>query len=31
MLVLKKADYGAKISKIEKKVTNHDHGKYITN
>ena len=28
--LFKKTDYDAKISYIEKKVTNHDHDKYIT-
>ena len=28
--LVKKTDYDAKISKIEKKVTDHDHDKYIT-
>ena len=27
---LKKTDYITKISEIEKKVTDHNHGKYIT-
>ena len=26
----KKADYNKKIAKIEKKILNHDHSKYIT-
>ena len=26
----KKTDYNAKISEIEKKVTDHNHNKYIT-
>ena len=28
--LVKKKDYNAKISGIEKKVTDHDHDKYIT-
>ena len=28
-LVKKKKDYYTKISEIEKKITNHDHDKYI--
>ena len=28
--LVKKADYDTKISGIEKKITNHDHDKYIT-
>ena len=28
--LLKKSDYGTKISELEKKLTNHDHDKYIT-
>ena len=28
--LVKKADYDAKISEIEKKVADHDHDKYIT-
>ena len=27
---VKKADYDTKITKIEKKLTNHNHDKYIT-
>ena len=30
MSVVKKTDYDTKILAIEKKVTDHDHGKYIT-
>ena len=29
--LVKKADYNAKINEIEKKVTDHNHDKYITN
>ena len=28
--LIKKTDYDTKISEIEKKITDHDHGKYIT-
>ena len=28
--MVKKADYDTKISDIEKKITDHDHDKYIT-
>ena len=28
--LVKKTDYNTKISEIEKKVTDHDHDKYIT-
>ena len=28
--LVKKTDYDTKISDIEKKITDHDHGKYIT-
>ena len=28
--LVKKTDYGTKISEIEKNITNHDHNKYIT-
>ena len=28
--LVKKADYNTKISELEKKLTNHDHYKYIT-
>ena len=32
MLVIwsKKSDYNTKINKIEKKITDHDHSKYVT-
>ena len=29
--LVKKTDYNTKINEIEKKITNHDHNKYITN
>ena len=28
--LVKKADYNTKINEIEKKITDHDHNKYIT-
>ena len=28
--LVKKTDYNTKINKIEKKITDHDHAKYIT-
>ena len=28
--LVKKTDYNTKINEIEKKTTDHDHGKYIT-
>ena len=28
--LVKKTDYNTKISELEKKLTDHDHGKYIT-
>ena len=28
--LVKKTDYNKKISELEKKLTDHDHGKYIT-
>ena len=28
--LVKKTDYNTKVSDIEKKITDHDHGKYIT-
>ena len=28
--LVKKTDYSTKITKLEKKLTNHNHGKYIT-
>ena len=28
--LVKKTDYNTKVTKIEKKLTNHTHGKYIT-
>ena len=30
VISLKKTDYNTKINKIEKRITHHDHGKYIT-
>ena len=27
---MKKTDYGTKVSEIEKKITDHNHDKYIT-
>ena len=30
VIQLKKSDYNTKISEIEKKITDHDHHKYIT-
>ena len=28
--LIKKTDYNTKINEIEEKITNHDHGEYIT-
>ena len=30
ILVQKKTDYNTKINKIEKKITDHNHNKYVT-
>ena len=30
LILVKKTDYNTKITKIEKKLTDHDHDKYIT-
>ena len=29
-MLVKKTDYDTKVSEIEKKITDHDHDKYIT-